>query len=186
MPQAAPCPTWQVAKVHHLGLTVKDIDGSVRFYRDLLGMRLVGRRQADAAYVGQQIGYAGLRLEVATLEIAAHSDQLLQLAQFVSHPGKEGELPLNRPGKSHLCLEVDDVHAAYRDLRARGYDSNRSWWRLPRDLTREGAVSTGSTRMGSSSNCIKRRTRPAGCSNHARARVHLRRSNRQSSAGVRF
>ena len=33
-------PNWRLTDLHHVGLTVSDIEESIRFYRDVLGMRL--------------------------------------------------------------------------------------------------------------------------------------------------
>jgi lactoylglutathione lyase len=62
--------TWQLCGPHHLGLTVSDIESSVHFYRDLLGLTLIRRRSADADYLGRQTGYPGVRLEVASFQLA--------------------------------------------------------------------------------------------------------------------
>jgi len=111
---------WSVTTVHHLGLTVADVERSIRFYRDVLGMPLVGRRVADAEYVARQTGYEGLRLDVASFRLAPDSDQLLQIAQYQTHAGAAADQASNRPGNSHLCLVVDDIHAAYQELKGRG------------------------------------------------------------------
>ena len=56
---------WDLGDFHHVGLTVADIERSVRFYRDVLGMILVRRRTVDGDYVGQQTGIPGVRLAAA-------------------------------------------------------------------------------------------------------------------------
>jgi catechol 2,3-dioxygenase-like lactoylglutathione lyase family enzyme len=112
--------TWHITAMHHLGLTVRDIETSIHFYRDLLGMPLLLRREASAEYVGLQTGYPGLRLDVASFRIAPHGEQLLQIAQYLNHQGETSDQKSNRPGNSHLCLVVDDIQAAHRDLSARG------------------------------------------------------------------
>ena len=78
--------SWKITTVHHLGLTVADLERSIRFYRDVLGLMLVGRRQADADYVAQQTGYKGLRLDVASFKLAPDGEQLLQIAQLHDIP----------------------------------------------------------------------------------------------------
>ncbi len=109
-----------LAGVHHLGLTVADIERSIRFYRDCLGLALVRRRSTDADYIGRQTGYAGARLEVASLQMGSGSGPTLELAQYVSHPGPANEPGTNRPGCAHLCFQVDDLQAIYEKLRQQG------------------------------------------------------------------
>jgi lactoylglutathione lyase len=55
--QGTNLPSWQLVDAHHLGLTVRDLDRSLAFYRDLLGFHLVRSRTTDADYVGRQTGF---------------------------------------------------------------------------------------------------------------------------------
>lgn len=112
--------SWQLTAMHHLGLTVADLERSIRFYRDLLGLPLLGRRRADADYVALQTGYPGVQLDVASFQIVPGSEQLLQIAQYLTHAAAASDQASNRPGNTHLCLVVDDIHAAYQGLRSKG------------------------------------------------------------------
>jgi catechol 2,3-dioxygenase-like lactoylglutathione lyase family enzyme len=106
--------------LHHVGLTVRDIERSVLFYRDRLGLSLVRRRSADAEYLGRQTGYPGVRLEVASFRLAPAGGPTLELVQYVNHAGEATDPATNRAGNSHLCFPVEDIHAAYDSLRAQG------------------------------------------------------------------
>jgi catechol 2,3-dioxygenase-like lactoylglutathione lyase family enzyme len=58
--------TWSLTKLHHLGITVKDIDVAIESYRGKLGMELIGRLPSVTAdYVAQQTGYDQVELNVA-------------------------------------------------------------------------------------------------------------------------
>ena len=111
---------WQLSDLHHIGLTVADIERSVVFYRDLLGMVLVRRREADADYIAKQTGFPRARLAVASFKVSADSRQSLEIIQYCSHPLAPVSAGTNQPGTSHFCLVVDDLREAYRDLLARG------------------------------------------------------------------
>jgi catechol 2,3-dioxygenase-like lactoylglutathione lyase family enzyme len=108
-----------VEAVYHTGFTVSDIERSVAFYRDVLGMRLVRRQQGTAAYLAIVTGFPDVRLEVALLEPSG-GGSLLELLQYVSHPAPPTERETNRPGNAHLCFKVSDIDAACADLRRRG------------------------------------------------------------------
>src|SRR6266446_3244159 len=112
---------WRLGNVHHLGLTVADIERSIAFYRDLLGMTLVRRRpHVDNDYVALQTGYSGVVLNVASFKVLPDSPQSLEVVQYMNHAGQPAETATNRPGNSHLCLTVDDLRACHADLQAKG------------------------------------------------------------------
>ncbi len=109
----------RVGSVYHTGFTVSDIERSVAFYRDVLGMRLVRRQQGTAPYLSVITGFEGVRLEVALLE-PEDGGSMLELLQYVSHPAPATARDTNRPGNGHLCFAVPDIHAACSELEGRG------------------------------------------------------------------
>jgi len=112
---------WSLTDLHHVGLTVSDIERSIAFYRDLLGMELIRRRpRVTADYVPRQTGYEGVELSVASFRVHPASGQSIEIVQYMTHAGQPGDPSTNRPGNSHMCLLVDDLRASYEDLRAKG------------------------------------------------------------------
>jgi catechol 2,3-dioxygenase-like lactoylglutathione lyase family enzyme len=112
--------TWQLGEIHHLGLTVADIERSIRFYRDVLGLILVRRRSTDADYIGRQTGFPGVRLEAASFKATPESRQSIEIVQYASHAGPPADPATNRAGNAHICLQVDDLAAAHESLLTRG------------------------------------------------------------------
>ena len=112
--------SWSISGVHHLGLTVTDIERSIEFYRDLLGMELIGRRPSVTAdYVARQTGYKNVELNVASFRVGGNSPQTLEVVQYMTATGEPSDQATNRPGNSHLCMLVDDLRASYQNLAAR-------------------------------------------------------------------
>jgi catechol 2,3-dioxygenase-like lactoylglutathione lyase family enzyme len=109
----------RVGPVYHTGFTVSDLDRSVAFYRDLLGMRLVRRQTGSAPYLATVTGFPGVVLEVALLQ-SADGGSMLELLQYRSHPAPPTDRGTNRPGNGHLCFTVADIHAACAELRRHG------------------------------------------------------------------
>jgi catechol 2,3-dioxygenase-like lactoylglutathione lyase family enzyme len=108
-----------VGSVYHTGFTVSDIERSLTFYRDVLGLKLVKRQTGTAPYLATVTGFEGVRLEIALLQ-PADGGSMLELLQYVSHPAPATDRATNRPGNGHLCFKVDDVRGACAELRRRG------------------------------------------------------------------
>lgn len=112
---------WRLVDLHHIGLTVSDIERSIVFYRDVLGMTLVGRRpHVDSDYVARQTGYPGLVLNAASLKLSPDSRQSLELVQYMNRTGPPADTASNRPGNSHLCLTTNDLRACHAGLKSQG------------------------------------------------------------------
>ena len=112
--------SWHLTDLHHVGLTVSDIERSIAFYRDVLGMMLVRRRETDADYIGQQTGFPGVKLAAASFKVSPDSDQSMEVVQYLSHADEPVEPGTNRAGSSHICFTVSDIQSTYDELRAKG------------------------------------------------------------------
>jgi catechol 2,3-dioxygenase-like lactoylglutathione lyase family enzyme len=115
-----------LADVLHFSFTVSDIDRSVGWYTDVLGLELVNRQRQDNAYTRQLVGMADAVLEVARLKIPGRSpgssDHLLELVQYVTPVGVSVPLRTNSPGVAHLAFLVDDIHDRHRRMVAAGVE----------------------------------------------------------------
>ena len=109
----------QVGPVYHTGFTVSDIERSIAFYRDILGLKLIKRQTGTAQYLATITGFEGVRLEQAHLQ-PADGGSMLELLQYVSHPAAATDRATNRPGNGHLCFRVDDVRSACTELKRKG------------------------------------------------------------------
>jgi catechol 2,3-dioxygenase-like lactoylglutathione lyase family enzyme len=103
----------------HTGFTVANLERSLAFYRDLLGLEVVGQMVATAAYLGQVVGFPGARIKIAFVRAPGDAHRL-ELLEYESHPGEPTPRETNRPGNGHICFYVDDIWATYRELSAAG------------------------------------------------------------------
>jgi lactoylglutathione lyase len=102
-PQRAESARYRVRNIHHVGITVAQLERSLAFYRDLLGMGIIGI--SDDEDVSVIVGLPGARVRIADLD--AGNGQLLELIEYDSAIG-DGSGP-NRVGSCHLSLQVDDL-----------------------------------------------------------------------------
>jgi len=107
-----------VKSIHHTSFTVSDIQRSITFYRDILGMKVLWDSvQAGVRYGGpvsdQITGCPGTEQHIVFLGLG---ESFLELVEYTP-TGKP--LESNKPsdtGSSHLCFKTDDIHALYKKL----------------------------------------------------------------------
>jgi methylmalonyl-CoA epimerase len=95
------------AVLDHVGIAVRDLDASLAFFRDALGLAVeppeeVGSQRVRAQFINT--GSSSLELLVATAPDSP-------VAKFLEKRG---------PGLHHITLRVDDLDAALAQLRERG------------------------------------------------------------------
>lgn len=101
------------ADMFHVGLTVADLDRSLGFYRDLLGMNVLSVADLDSEGFARLTRNPPARLRTALL--AAGTFQL-QLVQYTSGGGAPLVLDHRHPGSPHLSFWVPDVDSLYDQL----------------------------------------------------------------------
>jgi catechol 2,3-dioxygenase-like lactoylglutathione lyase family enzyme len=106
--------------VRHTGVTVSNMERSLEFYRDRLGMTVVAQQLGTAEYLSTITRFQNVQIKFALLKVEGRSDHILELLEYVSHPGEPHDPATNRPGNGHLCFEVDDLWEMYERLRSQG------------------------------------------------------------------
>jgi catechol 2,3-dioxygenase-like lactoylglutathione lyase family enzyme len=109
----------QLGNTHHFNFTVADMDRSLGFWRDTLGLEVLNDWVSEAGYLAEINGYPKVRMRLAFLKLPG-TEAKLELIQYLEPPGAPRDLPTNVPGAAHLCFDVPDIQAAYEELRARG------------------------------------------------------------------
>ena len=109
-----------VRTVRHAGIVVSDLERSLAFYRDLLGLRVEVDQVEHGEFVETILGLPGVR--VRTVKLAAkEGPTLLELLEFDGLSLTAGEpADLRRIGPTHSALTVDDLDRLYRRLHSAG------------------------------------------------------------------
>jgi catechol 2,3-dioxygenase-like lactoylglutathione lyase family enzyme len=113
-----------VRGLFHTGLTVSDLDRSIAFYRDLLGLELVTRWESSQPYLRTVVGFPDAELRIALLRVpamdAGPSGHHLELLEYRQPHGTRGDPATCNPGNAHVAFVVSDLDATYRRLSAHG------------------------------------------------------------------
>jgi len=92
-------------RFHHVHIICKDLEKMIGFFTEGLGADLVRRKKFGTA------DGASLDLQGATINLrVARADEKM-----------EGDASRSVYGYNHIGLEVEDIEAAFTDLRAQGY-----------------------------------------------------------------
>ena len=113
----------ETSKFLHVGVTVADIDRTIRFYEKYFGFKATLRGTFGSEFIAsvpqlyrQQ---DGVYSDFAFIE--SPDGIVLELFQFSRM--QERETPVwNRPGYHHICLKVPNVPEKYREMAADGVE----------------------------------------------------------------
>jgi catechol 2,3-dioxygenase-like lactoylglutathione lyase family enzyme len=105
--------------IRHAGIVVKDLQQSLRFYLNLLGLREVKTMHESGEYIDRMLGMKGVK--VITVKIAADDGNLIELLYFEEPTAISAcnSVP-NMIGCSHVAFTTTDLEADYSRLKQAG------------------------------------------------------------------
>jgi catechol 2,3-dioxygenase-like lactoylglutathione lyase family enzyme len=110
-----------VKAIRHAGIVVTDMERSVRFYGDLLGLKVVKDFWEKGEYIDSITGLEGVYLHM--VKLTAKDGSMIELLQYKSHPCPSGsERRLCDIGCTHVAFTVDDIKLQYSRLKEQGVE----------------------------------------------------------------
>lgn len=106
--------------LHHAGITVSDLDRSLAFYRDLLGLEVLVIAERTDETIGQIVGYPGARIRLAMCQVPGDTARI-ELLHYLDPNGPSTDGETYRPASGHVCFRVDNIDAHFEQLVAAGY-----------------------------------------------------------------
>ncbi len=106
-----------VMRLTHVGVCVRDLERSLRFYCEGLGFRERSRLEVAGDAVDTLLELSDTRLRAVYLE---RDGVVLELLHFDDVAADDAPRPMNRTGLTHLSFRVDDLDAALAGLVAAG------------------------------------------------------------------
>jgi len=106
-------------RIEHTALSVSDIERSLAFYRDLIGMRVVLEVDFDDETLGAVNGLAGCKARVVHLKLG---ESVLELFQYRQPEGRAAARDLRQcdVGFIHIGFRVTDIHRHCAEMKAKG------------------------------------------------------------------
>ena len=105
--------------LHHTGLTVSDLERSLLFWRDAMGMDVLFQQEKDGGYLEEIVGEPGAHVRMAHLAFGGEGPRI-ELFQYLAPSGGQH---LSRPadqGFAHVCVACEDLDERMKRLVAAG------------------------------------------------------------------
>jgi lactoylglutathione lyase len=116
--------TLSVRSIFHVGFVVRDLDASLRFYTEGLGLVLRHRQVQCNEYTSSLVGYEDASLEIAQLRFSEGepppSGHVLELISYERPPSGPADTERSTLGAGHLAFIVDDIFEVTERLRSFG------------------------------------------------------------------
>ncbi|MCT4620730.1 MAG: methylmalonyl-CoA epimerase [Marinisporobacter sp.] len=97
----------KVLKVDHIGVAVKNLEESLKFYQEMLGLDLQGTEVVEE----QKVKVAFLPVGESEIELLESTDPDGPIAKFIEKKGS---------GLQHVALRVPNIEEAIAELKEKG------------------------------------------------------------------
>ena len=100
-----------VTGVHHIGVSVANLDQAQAFWQRFLGLPARWNTLLDRPYLGRLVGYSGITISAAFIDLPGGS--MLELLDYQMPDKQPLVAGTTQPGHMHVCLAVADAHATW-------------------------------------------------------------------------
>ena len=100
-----------IKDVRHMGIVVSDMEKSLKFYRDLLGLKVKSLVDEEGEFLDNMLAHENVKNKVAKL-YAKNGNALVELIDSKSY-GNKKDSDVFTIGASHFALTVDDLDETY-------------------------------------------------------------------------
>ena len=111
--------------ISHIAICVADLDKSLEFYRDILGMEVLADRIQDTTTGGLPHVYKHQRNTRRQVNLAYGKGNVKPKLTMTSHPGDNPDgnpIKLDQIGISHISFTVSDVKSLASELISKGVE----------------------------------------------------------------
>ena len=123
-----------LGSMFHTGFVVRDVESSIGFYTEVMGLKLQRRGEHSGEVVEKRLGFKDAHVLTAFLNLGnGHS---LELVQYIVPPSGEPSVNRNDLGASHLGFYIENIDDFYATMSQKGLRFCSS----PQPSIREGKV----------------------------------------------
>jgi len=128
-------------RLHHVAISVKDMESSIAFYRDALGLTIFQDEVISGPDVDMGLMETGARARMVLL--ADEAGNMIELLGWQSPPVRQRppeHLRFTSTGLVEVCFMVSDLDKVEGNLARKGYSFRNPVWRFGSDLESYGGA----------------------------------------------
>lgn len=108
-----------MSSLHHTGLTVRDLEASLAFWRDAMGMEVVLEQEKEGGYLEQITREPGAHVRMVHLAFGGEGTRIELFQYLAPAGGRHASRPAD-VGFAHICVACDDLEERVERLSAAG------------------------------------------------------------------
>ena len=102
----------------HTGIIVKNMEKSLYFYRDILGLEVVQNYSDGTDYINKITGITNA--DVHMIKLKAKDGTIVEILEYRNHPTELMEQQIYNAGACHIAFQVKDANQTYNILKDKG------------------------------------------------------------------
>lgn len=103
-----------IKNLNHFSFTVENLDKSVSFYTEILGLKFISRAQRTGQFPQDITGTAGAELDIAYV---GTSDFIIELIEYTKSKGAKIDTTTSNTGSAHICFNVENFYKFIENLK---------------------------------------------------------------------
>jgi len=112
-----------IKETRHIGISVTNMEKSLKFYQDVLGLKISRMMDESGNYIDNMLSLKNVRVKTVKLS-ANHGNTLIELLEFKSHSSKPKTRSIYEIGASHVAFTVENLDACYEQMSKNGVKFN--------------------------------------------------------------
>lgn len=110
-------------KIGHVSLTINNLEESIKFYEDTLGMKLIKQKIMECESTELLFGISSCNVHVAHLRSCDDCGSPdIELLEFRQKDTLKDDIRINRVSISGISFYVENIQKTYEDLKAKGVE----------------------------------------------------------------
>lgn len=102
--------------IRHTGIVTKNIQKSLKFWRDLVGFKIISDKIERGNLIDAVLGYKNIK--VRTIKLKARDSSKIELLYFYNPPkSKTAKLKAYSCGYTHISITVTDIYKIYKKFK---------------------------------------------------------------------